>query len=239
MPSSGLNIFNQDKMIRRTLKTGPILLPVLLMSCKESSESRTNKPQETAIEIVETDTLNLPAEEIGRPTDSLTAYFNNPVDFYALKKATTHMHSGGNLKIKNDFFHEVDDDRCIYYDYWAIQLDSMNLGERSLSFKVLKPWTEGTKEKYYDTDNEILVGIKSKVAWKALQNSNFVSQSILQIKEKLGEPDTSLNSCLIYHLNEQLIIFKIDEEKVIWFKYIWMRTNLASINDLPDQLFEW
>lgn len=149
------------------------------------------------------------------------------------------MHSGGNLKIKNDFFHEVEDDRYIYYDYWAIQLDSMNLGERSLSFKVLKPWTEGTNEKYYSTDNEILVGIKSKIAWEALQNSNFVNHTTQQIEEKFGQPDTSLNSCLIYHLNDQLIIFKIGEEKVIWFKYIWMRTNLTSIDELPEQLFEW
>jgi len=222
----------------RLIKFLPI---VILLGCNNSNENVVNKTEEVSTELMKSDSLSIEVEEKNSFNDSVSAYFNKPVDFYKLKKATMHMHSGGDLILSNDFFHSVNDDRYVYYNYWAIEFDTADyIGRsRSLSFKVLKPWTENTREQYYETDNEILIGIKSKISWSGLEASNFVGQSAEQVKERFGEPNFNKNECVIYYLNDKLLVLKIDNGKVKWFKYIWLRTDFDSINNLPSKLYEW
>lgn len=211
---------------------------ITLLGCNNPSKDVVNRNEEVSTEILTNDSLSIEIEEKDSSNDSISTYFNNPMNFYELKKATTHMHSGGNFTLSNELFHSVEDDRYVYYDYWAIELDAPNLDDRSLSFKVLKPWST-PKEKYYEADNEILIGIKSKIAWDGLKTSNFVGRSVEQIKKQFDDPNFDKNECLIYYLNDKLLVFKIDNEKVKWFKYVWLRTDFDSIKDLPNKLYEW
>lgn len=168
--------------------------------------------------------------------DSVSIYLENPVDFYALKKNTLSMHSGGNIRLNNKYFHSIDDDNYIYYDYWAIEFHNVFENDsKPLCFKALKPW--GTpEERYYDKDNEILVGIKSRLDWDGLQQSNFVSLSDSVIIGKFGTPDTLLNNCMVYQREDKLLTLKIENSQIAWFKYFWLND---SVNYKEEILREW
>jgi hypothetical protein len=211
---------------------------LLLFSCNSAKKEETkseSQDQDTVCNKTIQDIEPVDKEE----PDTLSIFLEKPLDFYALKKKTRHMHSGGIIRISNHLFHSIDDDTYIFYDYWAIALDTANIKDRSLSFKVLKPWTEGTTERYYETDNEILIGIKSKISWFGLETCNFVGQTRNQVVERFGEPNSEEHSCLVYYRNDKLLILKLDSSKIVWFKYLWFNEDIHELLPLTEEAYKW
>ena len=173
--------------------------------------------------------------------DSLDLYFENPIDFYALKKVTRMLNSG-RFNIPKKQFHQLEDDRYIHFDFWAYEFDTRNRNDgagRSLCFRTLKPFST-PKERYYDTDNEIIVGIKSRVSYSALGASNFVSNDITDIESKFGKAHLDTNNCMVYFRNKKCLILHITEnEKIDWFKYLWLNSDVFTNEDYQQGLLSW
>ena len=213
------------------------ILPLFAIGCTtQPNESDKSLEDSLIVSEVLTDTMKT---EVKQVADSLDLYFDNPVDFFALKKQTEHMHTGTNIQLSNKYFYVVDEEKYEYYDYWAIEFFDKIEGEgRPLCFKVLKPW--GTwKDSEYASDNEILIGIKSMLNWKGLGSSNFVGMQKTQIINKFNQPDFVKDNCLIYTRNGKTLIFSIKNDKVEWFKYFWLRKPVESVDDLPGKCFKW
>ena len=212
------------------------ILTLFVISCNTQSNEPDNS-EDTSL-ITENDT-NVKVAEKESTVDSLNLYFENPVDFFALKKQTEHMHTGGTIKLSNKYFYAVDDKKYKYYDYWAIEfLNKIEGTGNPLCFKVLKPW-DTWKASQYASDNEILIGIKSMLNWKGLGASNFVKMEKEEITNKFNQPDFVKNECLIYHRNGKILIFNMKNGKVRWFKYFWLREPVKNIDELPDKCFRW
>lgn len=171
--------------------------------------------------------------------DSLKLYFDFPVDFFELKKNTLHMHSGGSKYLEKDRLHQSQQTGTILYVYWAIEFIRENSWtDYSLQFVTWKPWTT-PKEKYYETDNEELVGIESAVSWKGLGKSDFVGKTIGEIESKFGTGYELRNECLVYSHTDKILILSMKNEKVHWFKYYWLSESPNSLDDFPDYFFKW
>ena len=224
----------QSKFV--SMKPATVILLILLFGCKEKKDSVVKKKVIPNVKMALTEATKNHSDS-SKVYDSIAHFLDNPVDFYKLKKATRHMHSGGNMRLSNRYFHSFDDDSYIYYDYWAIEFDRTN--KRSLSFKVLKPWKKKSRDRYYSTDNEILVGIKSKIAWKGLNPSNFVGKSKAQLLNQLGEANFAKNQCLVYHRNDKFLVLKMKQNKVAWFKYFWLKKDVELMQELPDEIYYW
>ncbi len=211
---------------------------IILLGCSETKQNSNNTFSKYSIEIKNTDSVNIQNTKQNNQSDSINDYLDYPLDFHALKKATEHMHSGGSIRIKEDYFYKVEDPAYVYYDYWAIEFsDKIEGFKHPLSFKVLKPF-ENSEDRKYSSDNEILIGIKSRINWEGLGQSNFVGNKIPEITNKFGKPDFDKNECLIYHNNGKMLILKTGNDKVKWFKYLWFKDTI-NIDELPDECFQW
>ncbi len=212
------------------------ILFIVFMSCSGGKE---NNPQSPKHEKQDTLKDTKVKDETKNLRDSVSSYLADPLDFYLLKKSTYAMHSGGNIRLNDSNFYSVNDKNYIYYNYWAIEfVDFTEDEDKPLSFKVLKPW--GTsEERYYQTDNEILVGIKSCISWDGLQNSNFVNLADTIILKRFGKPDLEQNDCLIYSENNRILSLKIQNNHVLWFKYFWLNKTIGSEKDIMPEITNW
>jgi hypothetical protein len=227
--------------IRKFVLQGACL--TLLFTC---SGAPTTAPVETTLpvnnqhSVVDTVSETKPVQTgPTNPTaDSLLAYFDHPVDFYALKKQTEHMHSGGKMDLPDKYFHIVNDPEAILYNYWAVAFRKPEYPDMySLSFATWKPWK--TKlQRSYESDNETLVGIRCCVEWDELGPSNFVGMSIDSIKARFGEPHYRTQTTYTYFQDDQLLVLEAYPEKVKWFKYYWWHEPVV-IDSLPQAVFSW
>jgi len=196
----------------------------------------------TAIDMEQKDTMTS-VSSIEKATDpfedSLNAYFENPLDFYQLQKGTIHRHSGGSPDFKKENFHAISDPDAKFYVYWAIEFDtSESARPPALLFATWKPWKKA-RQKYYETNNETLVGIQSKLFWNGLKQSNFVNKTKFEIESKFGPAHFSQNECACYLQDDQLLILHFKKNVVDWFKYFWLKDSNQDIDSIPGSFFEW
>lgn len=217
------------------MKTIIVIVLIFLFGCKQDESSNFPVHHDQPIVTTQEDSLKFNVKGIHTESNAITKFLNKPIDFYAFKN-NVHLLNSSNFVLGNDFFHKVDDSSYIFYDYWVIGLDSTN--DRSLSFKVLKPWSS-PRDRYYSSNNELLIGIKSKIPCDALELSNFVGKSEDQIIKQLGNPNFVEKECLIYYQNDKLLILKSNHQKVSWFKYIWLEKDFELLNEIPDELYQW
>lgn len=199
-----------------------------------------NSEIENKIPVSEFDTdLSQQNDSLLRFKDSIQTYFANPFDFYSLKKKTMHMHTGHAPDFKEDFLQNAPDSTCKFYCYWAVEFDLKKEGyNRSLVFATWKPWNN-SNAKQYETDNEHVVGVRSKIQWKELGASDFVGRIKNELLEKFGEPHHSENNCMIYTQNENLLVLHSEKEKIDWFKYFLIDTMQIDPLNLPDEFLQF
>jgi hypothetical protein len=230
------------------------LVPAIIFSCSGSEKADAVISTNDAILTIPADTAKTKADPFA---DSLRLYFENPCDFYALKKNTEHMHSGGRIDLADKYFHTINNPDAVLYHYWAIEFRPPRYAEYSLCFATWKPWKTAV-QKYYETDNETLVGIHCKVEWDGLGNSNFVGMHIDSVKAKFGKPQATddrysiywgtrapdeskdkVNTTIIYYQNDHLLVLHEENYHIVWFKYYWWHENIISIDAIPDHVFRW
>ena len=216
----------------------PIITLIIFFGCNDAEPDTTYEPLEVA--DIATDSIVDSVIELDTVVDSISIYFANPVDFYALKKAPDdHMLNGGAFLVPDSCFHMVNDSSYVRYDYWVTKFHNNENGRlRALSFMTLKPWAT-PQNKYYENDNEILVGIKSRVVWDWLGPSNFVELPLSTILEKFGEPDSRRNECVVYYRENKLLVLNIEYDQVAWFQYLWLKDPITDVSELPDECFKW
>lgn len=217
-------------------------LLVVFISCKQNLQSEVAPDKQTEVVRIDTMAQNETEREdsLLRFSDSLSAYFENPFDFYSLKQKTMHMHTGHAPEFKEEYFLKTENPYDQFYCYWALEFDiKKDNSKKSLVFATWKPWASHD-ERDYENDNEILVGLRSKISWpEGLQRSDFVGQSVQEIKKRFGEPQQSEENCLLYFQNEKLLMFHQKNEKVDWFKFFVLDTNEVSLEKLPAEFFEF
>lgn len=213
-----------------------LIAPIFLFFACSNNNAVDEVKQEKTIE--DTTQIESKVEPIYIP-DSLDLYLENPVDFYALKKKTKAMHSGGKVNLSSRYLHEIEDSISIYYDYWAIEFIGLFANEqRPLCFKVIKPWSN-PEERYYDNDNETLVGIQSCLEWYGLEQSNFVNLPDSVIVNRFGYPDTIVSDCYIYARNDKFLSLKIEGKRVKWFKYFWLNYSFKENSEIIHGFVNW
>ena len=212
-----------------------LLSGMILISCGTNNSSQHLVENNNYDEDVD-----LEVDSVVEPMfDSVLFYLDNPVDFSLLKKNTTGMHSGGNIRLENKYFYPIEDSNSIFYDYWAIEFcENFEDDGKPLCFKVIKPWGK-PEDRYYEADNEILVGIKSRIEWDGLQQSNFVNQNVSVILNKFGQPDTTIRNCFIYHRDDKMLTLKIENERVEWFKYFWLQDTVSYKTMMHESWLNW
>lgn len=227
----------------------------ILLSCSSGSENNTIATPVVSVATV----ADTPKIVVDSFADSLRAYFENPIDFYAIKKQTKYgMLDGGGPDMKREFYHDINNPDAIVYVYWNIEfMPPKYTYERSLQFATWKPWKTPV-QKYSSTDNETLVGIRCSVPWNPLGKSNFIGMHIDSVKAKFGEPqakddrysvyynsassdrpDDQVKPTHIYFLDDHLLLLHEEKEHIAWFKYYWWHENITSADSLPDAVLEW
>ncbi|MBK9191107.1 MAG: hypothetical protein IPM77_06075 [Crocinitomicaceae bacterium] len=213
------------------------LFPIIT-SCVNQSADNEIQPDEKIV-IQHDSTAAVVIAEKKPFDDSLKNFFANPFDFYSLKNKTMHMHTGHASDFKEEFFKKAPDSTYKFYCYWAVEFDLRKEGyNRSLLFATWKPWNN-SKAKQYETDNEIVVGIRSKIKWKELGESDFVGKTKNNMEGKFGEPISIENNCMIYFQNENLLILHTEKEKIDWFKYFQIDTSQIDPMNLPDEFLHF
>lgn len=208
-----------------------------ISSCQfENGEEIISLPEKDSAHTEKSDSVITPADPFA---DSLERYFDNPMDFFTVKKNTQHMHTGYSKLLDEDLLHQGKDSGAIFYTYWAIEFlrDHPDFSH-SLQFITRKPWTTKT-ERSYETDNEELIGIESVISWKGLGESDFVGSSVAELEQKFGEPQDKKNECLLYAVNDKILILHLRNEKVKWFKYYWLAETFNTADSLPAYFFTW
>jgi hypothetical protein len=212
-----------------------LAVTALFFSCNTSVSSVEIKlPEKDSVPFVSTQPMS------NSFADSLKIYFDFPVDFYALKKETMHMHSGSSRDFKEEYFRAAPDSTFEFYAYWAIEFDLKNDNgkERSLLFATWKPW-QTAKQKNYETDNEILVGIQSKLAWEGLRQSNFVGKKMSETEARFGEAHVANENCRYYMHAGKILILHEKNDTVDWFKYFWLHESMTEPDSIPATFFTW
>ncbi|MBI3136918.1 MAG: hypothetical protein HYZ14_19740 [Bacteroidetes bacterium] len=207
---------------------------VALVSCQAPAEK--TKPtlpvDDTIPERIRVETPN-PFE------DSLKAYFDFPLDFYAAKKEARDMLDGYSKAFKEESAHKVDDPEALFYCYWNYAFDAKQVPVgRSLIFATWKPW-KTAKQRYYETDNETLVGIESRIKWDGLKRSNFVGLKMHSVQTRFGQPMHTRNDCALYYQEDKILILHQKGEKIDWFRYYWMNAKIENPDSLSEALFVW
>lgn len=117
-------------------------------------------------------------------------------------------------------------------------LDELQDAGRLVSFSTYKPW--GTaEEKYYETDNELLVGVESRINHPALEPLNFVGTKLIDIHHQFGQEWRIKGPCHLYFNKNKILVLHNSKGRIDWFKYYWLNSSIQKMNDLPDELFVW
>lgn len=121
----------------------------------------------------------------------------------------------------------------------AIGFDKLReMTKKFISISTYKPWTT-REEKYYDTNNEIIVGIETLINYERLGKMNFVGRSKSAIENSYGDPDTIKGSTVAYFVHNRVLILSYSEEKVEWFKCYLLNQESFENKDLPENIFQW
>ncbi|TNE53968.1 MAG: hypothetical protein EP338_09420 [Bacteroidetes bacterium] len=209
-----------------------ISLLLVLFACQQPESNRKKKLVPQKIPAPK-------AQIVPQRPDSLSIYFKNPIDFYALKKQTRMLNSGW-FHVGKRFFRAKDSNE-VYFDYWAYEFDTKDPKrhrDRALTFRTIKPFSS-PRERYYETDNETLVGIKSRVVYPALGPSNFVGLQKEQILRRFGPPMIERGNYIGYFRGEQLLLFQLNEERIQWFKYFYLRDPVKEPTQIPKIFYKW
>ena len=217
---------------------------ITVLSCSHESEKTTDKPIRKNADSSVVTTKKLP--DPTSPTEiNLQNYFADTLDFSAIKKELNTMHSmGGSIPAAQ--LPELRGGSVLYH-YGAFRLlvdDRLHRKIRHYApfeplivFAVDKPW-DSPKEKYYTTDNEILLGFKSLVKYDGLGSSDLVGKEIQEILEKFGEAHYEKKNCLIYRQEKEILVLKEERDKVKWLKRYTLRRNIPT-DSLNERLFHW
>lgn len=214
-----------------------LMLLVVPFGCQPGDSNALQQAGELAIDTLRSDTL---AETPTQPAinDTLVTYFRNPVDFFSLKKKTTHMHGGSSHEFGEVAFCPSPDSTAILYTYWAIEFDLKKPTERSLQFATWKPW-KTKQDRSYDNNNESLVGIRCKISWSELGGSNFVGKTKAELTDLFDQPQFFKQSCLIYTQHNHCLILHLDHDVVDWFTYYHLADRIQLEEDIPDSYLSW
>ena len=229
-----------------------LLLISFVLGCMQNSSEQVDEIiSATDSTLVNSD--NIVAIE-NEPFDSaryrLKEYFQNPIDFYQVKREIDLLEMGTILP--SEFMLPIDSGYH-NYNYGAVKgllrqsrgfnkfhppVEELDNNHRILSFSTYKPWATA-KDRYLTTDNEILVGMEIYIGHPVFGKSDFVEKKWQEIEVMFGTPDSTINDCYIYFENQRVLVFNTLGNHVVWFKYYRLNDFVFAINDLPKSLFSW
>ncbi|MCG8576490.1 MAG: hypothetical protein MI810_16510 [Flavobacteriales bacterium] len=223
---------------------------VLLISCSENTtEDSSNSINLDSVET-ETDSLAIVVEEVDSNLIRLGVLLDNPLDFSKVKEDFRMLEMGRILP--EEYMHPIDSNYH-NYNYGAVaailrqtptrqqfqpSFEEMESMGRVVSFSTYKPWSSST-DKYYENDNEILVGFETAVSHPSLEPSNFVGKNKNIIESEYGTPHAQKDDCLIYFHQHKILVLHQGDEIIDWIKYYWLADHIESIDDLPLELYSW
>jgi hypothetical protein len=187
------------------------------------------------------------------PEQHLIEYLENPINFYAVKKELRFLNKGSKLSKK---YLPIPKKGDIQYSYGTFKgllksineqgdkilikdpLEQFSSSETLISFLTYKPWRTA-KDRYITTNNETLLGIRSKVSYTGFANYDFVHKSQKEIEALFGKDYLLEQNCMLYLRNGKILVLKLENSQVIWFKYYTLQKEIKTIAQLPPNLLVW
>ncbi|MGZ4049556.1 MAG: hypothetical protein ACXVPU_11180 [Bacteroidia bacterium] len=115
----------------------------------------------------------------------------------------------------------------------AIQQNNFSKDSVLIQFIV---WMHGDKVGLYnDSLSEQLVAIICRVKDRRLNDFNLVGITNEEIKKQFGHPDTMLDNKLFYFRNNEILCFKMENEKVYSFYWIKLNECVQSVEALKKK----
>lgn len=207
----------------------------LILLGAQSCSSATEKSEEIEINespLIDTTEMCFDPDFIEKDDkrSELIKVLNTEIDLSEMKKEVGFLSMG--WSINKDFLPDCEADHK-NYNYGAVGSlikkrdakmipDAQTLKEAAYKFISIithKPWTT-EKEKYYSTDNEIVIGFESRVNYNHLNELNLVGDSEKEISEQFGIPDLVRDDCYAYKADQKVLVLHLENETVDWMKFI-------------------
>lgn len=112
------------------------------------------------------------------------------------------------------------------------------INQRFISISTYKPWST-PQEKYYENNNEIIIGVQTLINYERLGKMNFVDQTEKEIIAKYGEPELTKENSVAYFVAKRVLILSYSEGKVKWFKCYLLNEESYENKELPENIFHW
>lgn len=235
------------------------ILVILIVGCNSADNERSNPKEEEQPEVSTevgdsiTEASDTLSEALQGYEQNLENFFSNPLKFPAIKKDIHFLEMGTCLAPK--YMHPIEEG---YYNYnygtcpgllfdhvdsshnekFNVIIDSFPMSKVLMSFSTYKPWVTA-QDRYYSNNNEIIVGCEVMVGYEGLEPYNFVGKTKHEVIELFGENYFSKQGCIVYLREGKILVLRIVQGKVTWFKYYWLNSEKSSLEDLPDTLFRW
>jgi len=222
-----------------------IIVVLCFQSCKQKSENKLTKlSNQTTRE--QNNNLKIKSKtQITINEDSLKFFLENPFDLYKFKKK-----KNGSLSSKFYFqnYHYKPNYKGTRYQFFMFEPKTINfihngkkmrhpkvgylgknkkntvLKEDGLIIKTFQPNDEYKDE--FLNPNEILIELVAKYNDVDLPELAFVGLDSNTVITKLGLPNWHQKKCLIYQYKSKRLILKLENRKVIWLKYIYIKKGI-------------
>ncbi len=228
---------------------------ISLIFCCQSCNTETKNSDE----FVDTDTLNNPKiedicfdpgfEEEQSQRTQLFELVNSEINLAEMKSEIGFLSMG--WSIKSSYLPELKEGHQ-QYNYGAvgslIRKPQINIApsakelksdaSKFISIITYKPWTT-QEEKYYSTNNEIIIGFETRVNYNQLNQFNLVGESEDQISDLYGLPDVIENDCYAFKEDQKVLVLHLSNNKIDWLKFYQLNEETFLSEEYPKGLFEW
>ena len=204
-----------------------IVLLVVLISCKNKSEMKTDKAEI----IIDSTDLKIKTNEKKEVNLRLNFFLENPINFQEFKtiknrKVTTSVTNGTSYYFNPKFTDSI------FYGYNFV---TENIGENGVNEIIVFKYGEN-KHKYAD-ETETLIEMRIFNKDSDLGSANLIGRSKAALESEFGTDYLNFESGIAYAIKNKILIIELDNSKVKSFRYIKLNTGHID-QSLIQQIME-
>lgn len=166
---------------------------------------------------------------------ALIQLFKDPLDLRLFKIKKRGANSG--TRVRRSYFPKQDTIGHFYNYFWFHEYRRRSAIRDPHDAVIVNTFIFGNEIGTYEDVEEKLISIKGIVEDPDLGYLDLVERSVFELDSLFGPPQFTTDKHYIYHLNNDLLILGLEEEKVSWFNFL--RTNLSfdNMENVPAELF--
>jgi len=207
---------------------------LLIIGCNNTNELEIKK-EGGAI-----DTLITPKEEFfeGKKAEEdnilISKILENPINLEEYKRNYGTSHSS---PTNNNFYYKPDTLGFYYSYYFFIEQQRKFKGKSLRDFYITVYKYGSVVGNFYDT-NEELIELKSKINMH-LGELDIIGLEKKDVLNRFGNPFQTDTDFIIYSLNNIYLIIRLNNNNVVWFKYVKAESGYQSLDQFPKELLKF